>query len=97
MSIVLCYPHTSASQFIGNRALAKKYNILMFMPTTTDLEWGEPIMLDLEILAARSGDNSVQKIEIPDFSDPNIKAVFFPSLGELLNLFAVPGPLAHCL
>ena len=82
MSIVICYPPTSASQFIGFHALANQYNILLYMPTSTDLEWGEPILLDLKIQAAKSGENSVEKINSPDFSDPSIEVVFFPTMGE---------------
>ena len=86
MSIVICFPHTSASQFIGYQALANQYNIFMYMPSSIDLEWGDPILWDLKIQAARSGENIVEKIDSPDFSDPSIKLVFFPSLGEFMIL-----------
>ena len=67
MSIVICYPHTSASQFIGYQAIANQYNIFMYMPTSIDLEWGDQILWDLKVQAARSGENTVEKIDSPDF------------------------------
>ena len=81
-SIVICHPHTSASQIIGNHALANQFDILLYMPTPTDQKWGEPILLDLQVLAARSGENTVERAETCDFSAPKIKVVFFPNLGE---------------
>ena len=78
MSIVICFPHTSASHEIGSKALANCYDILLCMP----YEWGDPILTDLQVLAATSGRNTVEKTQSVDFSDPDIKVVFFPSLGE---------------
>ena len=82
MSVVICHPHTSASHEIGKEALANCYNITMYMPDPMDKVWGEDIRLDLAILAARAGLNSVGVTAVPDFSMPTIKAVFFPNLGE---------------
>ena len=82
MSVVICHPHTPASNEIGKEALSRCYNLILFMPDQMDKMWGEDIGLDLAILAARGGINSVKKTAVPDFSSPDIKIVFFPSLGE---------------
>ena len=82
MSVVICCPYNSASETIGSHALANQYNIFIYMPSSIDLEWGDPILWDLKVQAARSGENTVEKINSPDFSDPSIKVVFFPNLGE---------------
>ena len=81
-SIVICFPFSPASQFIGSHALANQYDVLLWMPTEADRKWGEPILLDLQILAARAGMNKVAKAQSKDFSDPTIKVVYFPTLGE---------------
>ena len=85
MSVVICHPHNSASQLIGNHALANQYNIKIYMPTETDRKYGEHIYNDLGIMAARSGDNTVEIADGPDFSDPEIEVVFYPNLGELFS------------
>ena len=82
MSIVICFPHTSASHEIGSKALANCYDILLCMPYEIDSQWGDPILTDLQVLAATSGRNTVEKTQSVDFSDPDIKVIFFPSLGE---------------
>ena len=82
MSVVIAYPHTSASHVLGSECLSSLYNILFYMPTKTDKEFGEHMVHDLKIMAARSGDSTVEITESSDFSDPEIKAVFFPCLGQ---------------
>ena len=82
MSIVICNPHTSASQEIGRAALASGYNLMLYMPHLIDREWGDHIFNDLAILGAFGGQNSVEVVTVADFSNPEIKAVFFPNLGE---------------
>ena len=82
MSVVICHPHTAASHEIGKEALARCYNLILFMPNQMDKMWGEDIGLDLAILASRGGINSVKKTAEPYFSSPDIKIIFFPSLGE---------------
>ena len=82
MSVVICHPHTAASHEIGKEALARCYNLILFMPNQMDKMWGEDIGLDLAILASRGGINSVKKTAEPNFSSRDIKIVFFPSLGE---------------
>ena len=84
MSVIICFPHTPASQILGSHALANKYDVLLYMPTKIDCEWGEHILTDLKILAAMSGENTVTKAKVPDFSDPAAEIVFFPCLGEFL-------------
>ena len=61
MSVVICHPHTAASHEIGKEALAQCYNLILYMPNQMDKMWGEDIGLDLAILAARGGINSVKK------------------------------------
>ena len=82
MSIVICHPHTSASQELGRAALANGYDLVLYMPEQADREWGDHILNDLAILGARGRQNSVGRTAVPNFSQPDIKAVFFPSLGE---------------
>ena len=82
MSIVIAFPHTYASAEIGRQALACCYDVQLYMPLQIDREWGDHILTDLSALAARSGLNKVQMQPNADFSDPDVKALFFPSLGE---------------
>ena len=79
MSIVICHPHTSASQELGRAALANGYDLVLYMPEQADRDH---ILNDLTILGARGRQNSVGRTAVPNFSQPDIKAVFFPSLGE---------------
>ena len=81
---VCCYlfPLTSASQIIGDKAIALCYDVKLYMPTKIDKTWGEPILTDLKVLAARSGRNTVESTESLDYSDPTVEIVFFPCMGE---------------
>ena len=82
MSVVICFPLTSASQIIGDKAIALCYDVKLYMPTKIDKTWGEPILTDLKVLAARSGRNTVESTESLDYSDPTVEIVFFPCMGE---------------
>ena len=82
MSVVICFPLNSASQIIGDKAISLGFNIQLYMPTRIDDTWGEPILTDLKVLAARSGVNTVERAASVDFSDPTVKIIFFPCMGE---------------
>ena len=83
MSVYIAYPHTSASAFIGQKCIANLFSIRLFMPNRIDETISGHLVNDLEILSSHS-DATVERCNIPDFSDPDVNVVFFPCLGKFL-------------
>ena len=81
-TIVIAFPTTGASSMLGRHCISNLYNVVLFMPTPIDVKFGISGLQDLQVLAASSGQNFAHKSVHPDFSKPEIKAVFFPCLGR---------------
>lgn len=80
MKCVIGFPCTDAAGILGQKCLASLCNVDMFMPTRTDEILGISFFHDLHILCEDG--TEVKRTANPDFSDPNIRVVFFPCIGE---------------
>ena len=80
MSVIIAFPNTATSLLLGSSCVSALYDVVFFMPTEIDMQFGNNIYHNVKVLSS-PGDNDVLKTDIPDFSMPDVKIVFFPCLG----------------
>ena len=92
MAVIIAYPNSAASTYLGTQCISNLFNLAYYMPKQVDVLFGKHMIQDLQVIAARSGDTTVEQTENCDFSLPDVEAVIFPCLGNYLIVLKMTFP-----